>query len=57
MSKKRNKEFLVGLTGIIALLLLYVMINFFKGIDLFKEGELYYVKFDNIGELVSSSPV
>lgn len=57
MKKKMSKELLVGLTGIVALVLLYFMINFFKGIDLFKDGELYYVKFDNIGELVSSSPV
>lgn len=54
---KYNKELIVGATGIAALLLIYLMINFFKGINLFKDGELYYVKFDNIGQVVSSSPI
>ena len=59
MSKKIrfSKELIVGSTGILALLLIYLMINFFKGIDLFKDGEQYYVKFDNIGQIVSSSPI
>ena len=54
---KYSKEFIVGAIGILALLLIYLMINFFKGIDLFKDGERYYVKFDNIGEVVNSSPI
>ncbi len=59
MGKKKilSKEFIVGAVGITALLLIYLLINFFKGIDLFKSGETYYVKFDNIGALVSSSPI
>ena len=52
-----SKEFIVGAVGITALLLIYLLINFFKGIDLFKSGETYYVKFDNIGQVVSSSPI
>ena len=54
---KYSKELIVGAIGILALLLIYLMINFFKGIDLFKDGERYYVKFDNIGEVVNSSPI
>ncbi len=54
---KYSKEFIVGAIGILALLLIYLMINFFKGIDLFKDGERYYVKFDNIGQVVNSSPI
>ena len=58
MGKKNiSKELIVGITGIIALLLIYLLINFFKGIDLFKSGERYYIKFDNIGETVNSSPI
>lgn len=59
MGKKRifNREMTVGFIGIVALLLIYFLINFFKGIDLFKSGERYYVAFENIGELVGSSPV
>lgn len=55
--RKYNKELVVGAIGIITLLLIYLMINFFKGIDLFKDGERYYVKFDNIGQIVNSSPI
>lgn len=58
---KRNKifsrEFLIGAIGITALLVLYFLINFFKGIDLFKMGDTYYVRFNNISQLASSSPV
>lgn len=54
---KFGKEMIVGLIGIAALLSIYLLINFFKGIDLFKDGERYYVKFDNIGQIATSSPV
>ena len=58
---KKNKifsrEFLIGVLGIAALLTLYFLINFFKGIDLFKMGNTYYVTFSNISQLASSSPV
>ncbi len=52
-----SKELIVGIIGITALLMIYLLINFFKGIDLFKSGEIYYVKFDNIGQMASSSPI
>lgn len=58
---KKNKifsrEFLIGAIGITALILIYFLINFFKGIDLFKMGNTYFVKFNNISQLASSSPV
>ena len=59
MSKKIrfSKELIIGAIGVIALLSIYLLINFFKGIDLFKAGERYYVKFDNIGQTTSSSPI
>lgn len=59
MSKKikYSKEFIIGAIGIAALLSIYLLINFFKGIDLFKAGERYYVRFDNIGQTTSSSPI
>lgn len=52
-----SREFIIGAAGIASLLLIYFLINFFKGIDLFKMGERYYVRFDNVSQLVSSSPV
>lgn len=54
---KFSKELIVGAIGIIALLMIYLLINFFKGINLFKDGERYYAKFDNIGQMVNSSPI
>lgn len=57
MKKIFSREFFIGAIGITALVLLYFLINFFKGIDLFRMGESYYVKFNNVEQLVSSSPV
>lgn len=59
MGKKKifSREFFIGAIGITALALLYFLINFFKGIDLFRMGEIYYVKFNNVSQLVNSSPV
>lgn len=59
MAKKKlfTREFFIGAIGIAALLLIYFLINFFKGIDLFKMGETYYVKFSDVSQLVGSSPV
>ena len=59
MGKKKifTREFFIGAIGITALVLLYFLINFFKGIDLFRMGEIYYLKFNNVSQLVNSSPV
>lgn len=56
-AKGFSKELKIGLLGILALLTIYLLINFFKGIDVFKDTEKYYVRFNNIGELVNASPV
>ena len=59
MEKKKTftRELWVGLLGILALLIIYLLINFFKGVNVLKEGKTFYVKFDNIGEIVNASPV
>ncbi|MBQ5730322.1 MAG: MCE family protein, partial [Bacteroidaceae bacterium] len=59
MAKKKlfTREFFIGAIGITALLVIYFLINFFKGIDLFKVGETYYVRFSDVSQLVGSSPV
>lgn len=41
----------------IALVLLYFGFNFLKGTDFFKATASYYVKYDNVSELVVSNPV
>ncbi len=60
MEKKKGtftRELWIGVLGIIAILTIYLLINFFKGINVFSNGEKYYVKFSNIGEIVNTSPV
>lgn len=60
MEKKKStftRELWIGVLGIIAILTIYLLINFFKGINIFSTGEKYYVKFSNIGEIVNTSPV
>lgn len=60
MEKKKStfsRELWIGVLGIIAILIIYLLINFFKGINVFSNGEKYYVKFSNIGEIVNTSPV
>ena len=61
MEKKKNSSFTrelwIGVLCIIAILTIYLLINFFKGINIFSTGEKYYVKFSDIGEVVNTSPV
>lgn len=59
MEKKRrfSQELLVGLLGIAALLIIYLLINFFKGVNIFNEGDKYYIEFNNIGEVINTTPV
>ena len=56
-NKTLTRELWIGFLGILSLLIIYLLINFFKGVNLIDEGNNYYVKFDNIGEIVNSSPV
>ena len=55
--KYLTKEVKIGLTGIVAVAVLVFGINFLKGINMFKSGSGYYVDFENIAGLVTSSPV
>ena len=60
MMKRINKsprELWIGLLGILALAMIYMLINFFKGVSIFNEGDKYYARFHDIGEIVKSSPV
>ena len=60
MEKKKStftRELWIGVLGIIAILTIYLLINFFKGINIFSTGEKYYVRFNDIGEVVNTSPV
>lgn len=56
-AKKSPRELWVGILGIVAIALIYLLINFFKGVNVFNEGDRYYARFNDIGEIVKSSPV
>lgn len=55
--KLLTREVKIGIAGITALALLFIGINFLKGINLFKATNYYYVSFKNAKELAQSSPV
>lgn len=52
-----TKEAKIGLVTIISLALLYVGINYLKGINLFQPVNHYYVSCSNVKEVTVSSPV
>ena len=52
-----TRELWIGLLGIASIVIVYLLINFFKGINIFSNGEKYYVRFSNIGEIVNTSPI
>ncbi len=57
MKKIFNKEFVIGLSVIIAILILIFGIDFLKGINLFRPAHYYLAYYDNVDELTVSSPV
>ena len=52
-----NREVKIALTAIVAIVLVYLLINFMKGINVFKSSNTYYVCFDNIAGLAVSNAV
>ena len=52
-----TKEVKIALTGIVAVILFFVGINFLKGINVFQASNTYYVKFKDINGLTISNAV
>lgn len=52
-----KKETKIALTAVVALVLLFVGLNFLKGINVFKSTNTYYVKFKDVAGLAVSNPV
>ena len=52
-----TKEAKIGLVSIVSLALLYLGINYLKGVNLFKTVNHYYVAFSNVKGVTVSSPV
>ncbi|MDR0348677.1 MAG: MlaD family protein [Tannerella sp.] len=55
--KKFSKETKIGVAAILSLVLLYVGVNYLKGINLFKPANYYYVSCSNVKDINVSSPV
>lgn len=54
---KISKEAKIGLTGVVALVILFLGINFLKGASLFSSRDIYYISFSNAKGLSKSSKV
>ncbi|MBO4802077.1 MAG: MCE family protein [Bacteroidaceae bacterium] len=54
---KISREVKLGLTGIVALVLLFFTIKFLQGVKLFTTQDTYYINFSNAKGLAKSSPV
>lgn len=57
MKKIFNREFVIGLSVIVAVVILIFGIDFLKGINLFRPAHYYLAYYDNVDELTVSSPV
>ncbi|MCM1292636.1 MAG: MlaD family protein [Bacteroides sp.] len=57
MKFKHSKEFTIGLSVIVALVLLYTGIEYLKGNNIFKPANYYYATFEDVAGLSQSAPV
>jgi phospholipid/cholesterol/gamma-HCH transport system substrate-binding protein len=57
MKKIFSKELIIGLVTVISLVVLYIGVNYLKGINVFKPSNHYYVRMPKVNELQQSSPV
>jgi phospholipid/cholesterol/gamma-HCH transport system substrate-binding protein len=57
MKRGFTKEAKIGIITIVSIALLYVGVNYLKGINLFQPINRYYVVFDNVKDVTISSPV
>lgn len=55
--KKHLKEVQIGLVAVVALVALYLGINFLKGKNFFSDTTIYYMSFENINGLTISNPI
>lgn len=57
MKKLFRKEFLIGISVIVALVILVFGIDYLKGINLFRPANFYIANYDNVAGLELSAPV
>lgn len=57
MQNKSNRNLIIGITFLIALVMLYFGINFLRGVNVLKKRNTYVVLFDDVSGLYPSSPI
>lgn len=57
MKKVFNKEFIIGISVILAVLILFFGIEYLKGINLFKPSNYYVATYENVAGLEVAAPV
>ena len=57
MGKKISKEVRIGIATIISITLLYIGVNYLKGINLFKPSNYYYITCKNVKDINISTPI
>lgn len=57
MKKIASKEFIIGLSVIVAIIILIFGIDYLKGVNLFKPANFYIAEYDNVAGLEMSAPV
>ena len=55
--KYLTREVKIGIAGVVALALVFLGINFLRGINLFKPSNYFFIEFSNAKGLSKSSPV
>jgi phospholipid/cholesterol/gamma-HCH transport system substrate-binding protein len=57
MKKIFSKELVIGFITVVSLVILYISVNYLKGINVFKPSNHYYIRMPKVNELQQSSPV
>lgn len=57
MKKIFSKEVVIGLSVIVAIVILFIGIDYLKGINIFKPANFYYADYSNVSGLEVSAPV
>lgn len=57
MKKLLSKEFIIGISVIVAIVILFVGIDYLKGINVFKPANFFIADYDNVAGLEVSAPV
>ena len=57
MKKIFRKEVIIGVLVLVSMALLFIGIDFLKGVNVFKAANYYYATYDNVAGLAISAPV